>query len=94
MGDDPMKAGEFGIKNLKYILSNLGEWVTDDTDFTHREELYKQLANQYYRYIMNVMYNVGGIYLTEVKDGHERTTPRTGFESDTKGFFGLDSERV
>ena len=69
LGDDPMKAGEFGIKNLKYILSNLGEWVTDDTDFTHREELYKQLANQYYRYIMNVMYNVGGIYLTEVKDG-------------------------
>ena len=69
LGDDPMKAGEYGIKNLKYILSNLGEWVTDDTDFTHREELYKQLANQYYRYIMNVMYNVGGIYLTEVKDG-------------------------
>jgi len=69
LGDDPMKAGEYGIKNLKYILSNLGEWVNDDADFTHREELYKQLANQYYRYIMNVMYNVGGIYLTEVKDG-------------------------
>lgn len=69
LGDDPMKAAEYGIKNLKYILSNLGEWVNDDTDFTHREELYKQLANQYYRYIMNVMYNVGGIYLTEVKDG-------------------------
>ena len=69
LGDDPVKAAEYGIKNLKYILSNLGEWVNDDTDFTHREELYKQLANQYYRYIMNVMYNVGGIYLTEVKDG-------------------------
>lgn len=69
LGDDPVKAAEYGIKNLKYILSNLGEWVNDDADFTHREELYKQLANQYYRYIMNVMYNVGGIYLTEVKDG-------------------------
>lgn len=69
LGDDPVKAAEYGIKNLKYILSNLGEWVNDDADFTHREELYKRLANQYYRYIMNVMYNVGGIYLTEVKDG-------------------------
>ena len=69
LGDDPVKAAEYGIKNLKYILSNLGEWVNDDADFTHREELYKQLANQYYRYIMNVMYNVGGIYLMEVKDG-------------------------
>ena len=69
LGDDPVKAAEYGIKNLKYILSNLGEWVNDDADFMHREELYKQLANQYYRYIMNVMYNVGGIYLTEVKDG-------------------------
>lgn len=72
LGDDPVKAAEYGIKNLKYILSNLGEWVNDDADFTHREELYKQLANQYYRYIMNVMYNVGGIYLTEVKDGTKR----------------------
>ena len=69
LGDDPVKAAEYGIKNLKYILSNLGEWVNDDADFTHREELYKRLANQYYRYIMNVVYNVGGIYLTEVKDG-------------------------
>ena len=69
LGDDPVKSSTYGIKNLKYILSNLGEWVNDDADFTHREELYKQLANQYYRYIMNVMYNVGGIYLTEVKDG-------------------------
>ncbi len=69
LGDDPMKAGEYGIKNLKYILANMNDWVTDDTDFTHREQLYKQIANQYYRYLMNVMYNVGGIYLTEVKDG-------------------------
>ena len=69
LGDDPMKAGAYGIKNLKYILANLNDWVADDTDFTHREQLYKQIANQYYRYIMNVMYNIGGIYLTEVKDG-------------------------
>ena len=69
LGDDPIKAGEYGIKNLKYILANINDWVTDDTDFTHREQLYKQIANQYYRYLMNVMYNVGGIYLTEVKDG-------------------------
>ncbi|MEI3419729.1 MAG: zinc-dependent metalloprotease [Butyricimonas faecihominis] len=34
--------------------------------------MYKQLADQYYRSIMNVMYNVGGIYLTEVKDVTKR----------------------
>lgn len=69
LGDDPVKAGEYGIKNLKYIVSHLNEWISDDPDGTHRQTMYRAIGNQYYRYLKNVMYNVGGIYLTEVKDG-------------------------
>ena len=69
LGDDPMKAGAYGIANLKYILANYNGWVKNDDDFTYRDEIYSHIVNQYYRYIRNVMYNVGGIYLTEVKDG-------------------------
>jgi mRNA-degrading endonuclease HigB of HigAB toxin-antitoxin module len=69
LGDDPVKAGNYGIKNLKYILSNLNQWITDDNDYAQRQTLYSQLLNQYYRYIRNVLYNIGGIYLTEVKEG-------------------------
>lgn len=77
LGDNAMKAGDYGIKNLKYILSHLNEWITDDPDVSQRTKLYNSIANQYARYLHNVMYNVGGIYLTEVKDG----TPGKRFES-------------
>ena len=69
LGDDPMKAGSYGIKNLRYILEHMDEWIADDYDGSHKQELYNELVNQYYRYVRNVMYNIGGIYLTSVKEG-------------------------
>ena len=77
LGDDPMKAADYGIKNLKYILKNLNNWITDDPDGSYRKSLYTNIVNQYARYLINVVYNVGGIYLTDVKDGTpgERVQP-------------------
>lgn len=69
LGDNPIKAGTYGIKNLKYILSHLNEWIKDDENLTHRSNLYQQIRFQYFRYLMNVAYQVGGIYLTQVQDG-------------------------
>lgn len=69
LGDDPVKAGEYGIKNLKYILGHLDQWIGNDPDASHRFDLYSAIAAQYYRYILNAVYNVGGIYLTQVKEG-------------------------
>ena len=69
LGDDPMKAGMYGIKNLQYILQHMDEWIKKDYDGSHKQDLYSELVNQYYRYIRNVVYNIGGIYLTAVKEG-------------------------
>lgn len=70
LGDDPIKSSDYGIRNLKYILPRMNEWIgADDEDFTHRGDLYTQLTNQYYRYIGNVMAQIGGIYLNNVKEG-------------------------
>ena len=69
LGDDPIKAGNYGIKNLKYILPRMNEWIESDEDTRHRQSLYTQIVNQYYRYLTNALYQIGGIYLTEVKDG-------------------------
>lgn len=80
LGNDPIKASDYGIKNLKYILDHLEEWIENDTDYTHRRALYNQILNQYYRYLRNVMYNIGGIYLTEVKEG----TPGKPYEAVAK----------
>ncbi|WP_065218176.1 MULTISPECIES: zinc-dependent metalloprotease [Butyricimonas] len=68
LGDDAMKAGEYGIKNLKYILPHLNEWIADDPEATARRALYVQMVNQYYRYIRNVIYNIGGVYLSDAKE--------------------------
>ena len=69
LGDDACKAGDYGIKNLQYILAHFDEWIKDDEAMTRREELYVELCTQYTRYLLNALVNVGGIYLTEVKDG-------------------------
>ncbi len=65
LGDDPMKSSRYGIDNLKYILSHFNEWMDDgtDPDGTLRQYRYEQLVKQYYRYISNVIMNIGGIYL-------------------------------
>lgn len=68
LGDDPIKAGDYGIANLKYILSHLEEWIEGDEDMTCRTELYNQLLNQYCRYLLNAMYQVGGVYLSDAKE--------------------------
>lgn len=69
LGDNAMKAGDYGIKNLKYILSHMSEWITDDESTAHRQELYDAICSQYNRYLLNALTNVGGVYLTEIKDG-------------------------
>lgn len=68
LGDDPVKAGKYGISNLKYILPHLNEWISDDPDFYHRKQLYSQIVAQYNRYLMNAVAQIGGIKLTTASD--------------------------
>lgn len=68
LGDDPVKAGKYGISNLKYILPHLNEWISDDPDFYHRKQLYNTIVSQYNRYLMNALAQIGGIKLTAARD--------------------------
>ena len=50
LGDDAMKAGVYGIKNLKIILANLNGWVgKDDPDYRFRLNMYNEVIYQYFR---------------------------------------------
>lgn len=69
LGDDPIRASDYGIANLKYIIDHIDTWITDDASAYHREELYKNLTGQFERYLTNVASCIGGIYLANVKDG-------------------------
>ena len=68
-----MKAADYGIKNLKYILSNLNDWVgEEDRDYAFRKQIYNEILYQYMRYLNHVIANIGGIYLNERYEGDER----------------------
>ena len=71
LSDDPVKAGRYGIKNLKYVLSHLNEWIpaADDKDYSYRQMIYNESIYQYLHYLTLAIYNIGGIYLYERYDG-------------------------
>ncbi len=72
LGDDAIKASEYGIKNLKYLMEHLNSWVAkEDEDFSYRDNIYDAIVFQYVRYINHVFANVGGVYLNEVKVGDD-----------------------
>ena len=65
LGDNAMKASEYGIKNLKFILKNLSSWTKDETDLNKNlTDMYGQLVTQYRRYMGHVTTYVGGVYET------------------------------
>jgi hypothetical protein len=65
LGDNSMKASEYGIKNLKRIIVALPEWSKEEADhFENLSDLYTQLTAQFSRYMGHVTANVGGIYET------------------------------
>ena len=65
LGDNAMKASNYGIKNLKRILPNLIVWSKENgEDYEELNGLYNSLTGQYRRYMGHVTKNVGGIYET------------------------------
>jgi hypothetical protein len=63
IGNNPIKASTYGIKNLKYVAQNLPEWTSEQTNnYDDLQELYGELLGVYSRYVGHVVTNVGGVY--------------------------------
>lgn len=66
LGDDPIKAGYYGIKNLKVVMSHLIEWTkTQNKGYDDLARLNNVLINQYTLYIKHVLKYIGGEYQDE-----------------------------
>ncbi|MEL7145108.1 MAG: zinc-dependent metalloprotease [Bacteroidota bacterium] len=66
IGDDHIKASEYGLANLKRVVPQLPEWTTEaGGNYTELAEVYRELQGIWSRYIRHVIPNVGGIYETE-----------------------------
>ena len=72
IGDNAMKASDYGIKNLKRILPNLATWTkTPNEDYADLNSMYGELVAQLRRYIGHVSYNFGGVYETYKKNNQQ-----------------------
>lgn len=70
LGDDAVKATTYGIKNLKYIVANMNEWLkTEDVTMEHRSSLLQEIVQQYALYAVHIASNISGYYANEVKEG-------------------------
>ncbi|WP_339694684.1 zinc-dependent metalloprotease [uncultured Roseivirga sp.] len=62
LGDDAMKASDYGIRNLKIIMNNLKKWTyVPGSDYTELEEMYGEVQSQFNRYMGHVGRYVGGV---------------------------------
>ena len=65
MGDNSMKASEYGIKNLKYVMAHLPEWTKEENDLNKNlTQMYLQTVTQFRRYVQHVIGNIASTYET------------------------------
>src|SRR5213075_1698925 len=66
VGDNSMKASEYGIKNLKYVMAHLPEWTKEENNLysSNLSGMYLQVLTQYLRYVRHVAMNIGSVYET------------------------------
>ncbi len=80
LGDDAIKASEYGIKNLKVITNNLVEWTRlDGKDYTRTEAFYSEIMKQFSRYMGHCIPYIGGYYNNYAVsgDGQDQFIPIT-----------------
>ncbi len=70
LGDDAIKASEYGVKNARYIMGNLVKWTTAKNEgYDFLSHIYDELIKQYKRYLGHVNSYLGGVYINLQVEG-------------------------
>lgn len=70
LGNDHIKASNYGISNMKILMKNFENWTMEKGErYDDLEELYREVTKQYTRYINHVASYIGGIEYTEIRQG-------------------------
>ncbi|HTF17592.1 MAG TPA: zinc-dependent metalloprotease [Chryseolinea sp.] len=65
LGDNAMKAGDYGIKNLQRIVPRLIQWTYEPNEgYKNLRQVYSGLIAQYQYYLGHVATNIAGTYET------------------------------
>ena len=61
LGDNSVKASEYGLKNLQRVIQQLPQWTHEDNDqYRDLTEMYRAVTDQFTRYQNHVLKNIGG----------------------------------
>ena len=72
ISDDPVRAAEYGMRNLRYASENLIEWVMEEReDYYELETHHLQLLTQWNRYAEHAAAAVGGSWTHHKRFGEE-----------------------
>ena len=73
LGDDAIKASQYGTSNAKYIMEHLVVWTTEKNgDFEFLDHMYNELVKQYERYVGHVSSYLGGVYIYQMVEGEDK----------------------
>ena len=64
LSDNVMKANTYGIKNLKYIVSQLPKWTEQPNEqYEHLTNMHQAATQQYRRYLNHILKHFGSRYI-------------------------------
>lgn len=67
LGDDSMKASDYGIANLKRVMTHIEKWTAQPNGETeYLNEVYRAVKSQFLRYMGHVQKNIYGRYFNNV----------------------------
>lgn len=70
LGDDHIKASDYGIANLKRLIPNLESWFYEEgKDYMEIKIKYFNIARQYNRYLTHVYPYIGGLKFRDIYQG-------------------------
>lgn len=70
LGNDPVKAAQYGINTLKYVSANATKWVNkNEADESYRELFIDFIFLKLYDYYRSLMVNIGGIEINSRYEG-------------------------
>ncbi|MEC4114373.1 zinc-dependent metalloprotease [Myroides pelagicus] len=73
LGNDAMKASEYGLKNLKIVVENIIPWTYDKGEgYYEAGKLYMGAIGQWQMYNQHVLSNIGGVYLNHAVYGNNK----------------------
>lgn len=73
LGNDAVKASEYGLKNLKRVVDNILNWTYDkDQSYYETGKLFVGTIGQWQTYNEHVLTNVGGVYLNSTVHGDNK----------------------